>query len=479
MITYLSSRVGKPEEICDLCIVGAGAAGCELALRLKDSGLSVVIVESGFLDFDMETQRLYRFEQVGHSIRTLDYSKPFTVDDMQEDKLCRYRRFGGTLHVWGRRWMMLEPEDFIKKPNVKFSGWPITYDDLLPYYQEVAQDYGLFEFCAVDEIRNCGHLVTAKYPEFREDLYFKQKLTPTLLTLYYGLLERSRNMKVILGANAVNIELSSNLKQVESILVRSLKGEECKVRAKRFVLASGSIENARLLLCCNSQVKAGIGNESGWVGKNLIDHLKAEIGTFTLSPSVTEFPESYVYMNERGKYGFHIALNSKLQMEKGLTNTNLLFIQRKLRIDVHAFIEQRPNPESCITLTGEKDEVGLPIACLDWKVTEQDRLNFVKYMDTMAEYLDRYKIGHFSLIKGYDNLAKAKDTSHQMGTTRMAKDPSQGVVDANCKVFSADNLYVIGSSVFPTSGNANPTFTIFALARRLGDYLQTPAAAQP
>jgi choline dehydrogenase-like flavoprotein len=70
-------------------------------------------------------------------------------------------------------------------------------------------------------------------------------------------------------------------------------------------------------------------------------------------------------------------------------------------------------------------------------------------------------------------LPRFRDASHQLGTTRMAARPEEGVVDQSCRVFSVDNLFVAGSSVFPSAGNANPTFTVLALARRLARHLET------
>jgi choline dehydrogenase-like flavoprotein len=71
------------------------------------------------------------------------------------------------------------------------------------------------------------------------------------------------------------------------------------------------------------------------------------------------------------------------------------------------------------------------------------------------------------------------EAHHHMGTTRMSEQPKTGVVDANCKVHGVDNLYIAGSSVFPTSGYANPTWTIIALALRLSDHLKETSEGLP
>ncbi|WP_068467982.1 GMC family oxidoreductase [Candidatus Protochlamydia phocaeensis] len=140
--------------------------------------------------------------------------------------------------------------------------------------------------------------------------------------------------------------------------------------------------------------------------------------------------------------------------------------------EIKFYLEQLPNAESRLFLSEEYDELGMPLPCLDWKFREEDYLGFKKFIQKIKELLARHQLGRLEIEEECYNLDFIRDASHQMGTTRMAANPADGVVDINCKVFGINNLYLMGSSVFPSGGNANPTFTILALARRLASHLK-------
>ncbi|MHA1152854.1 MAG: GMC family oxidoreductase, partial [Alphaproteobacteria bacterium] len=127
-------------------------------------------------------------------------------------------------------------------------------------------------------------------------------------------------------------------------------------------------------------------------------------------------------------------------------------------------------------LSDERDGYGVPRARLDFRVTDSDIEGVYRVHTLLDEHFRRYKIGH---VRFHDNdpLASIRSAlravnGHFVGTTRMSADPKGGVVDADCKVFGVANLFVAGSSVFPTSSHANPTLTIVALAIRLADHLR-------
>lgn len=189
MITYLASKKEKATESCDICIIGGGAAGCELAYHLKDSGQSIVVIESGFLNFDLETQRLNRFKQLGHVISTPNYDEEFT-HKVAKQLDCRYRALGGSLNVWGRRWMMLDPDDFLAKPSLGIDEWPISDKDLLPYYTAIAEDYELGEFFCVEKLKEEFHVPTLRAYGQQANLFIKQNYPSQLVLHYYGFLER-------------------------------------------------------------------------------------------------------------------------------------------------------------------------------------------------------------------------------------------------------------------------------------------------
>ena len=134
--------------------------------------------------------------------------------------------------------------------------------------------------------------------------------------------------------------------------------------------------------------------------------------------------------------------------------------------------EQAPNPESRIMLGKRRDRHGLRLPVLDWRLSDRDRHSIRRSQELLDEELRLAGIGKVRRLLGdEDPPAVVLGIHHHMGTTRMHADPHRGVVDADCRVHGVRDLYVSGSSVFPTGGWANPTLTIIALAIRLADHL--------
>jgi choline dehydrogenase-like flavoprotein len=140
---------------------------------------------------------------------------------------------------------------------------------------------------------------------------------------------------------------------------------------------------------------------------------------------------------------------------------------------LNVMAEQEPFPDSRVLLDPRRrDALGQPRAMVDWRVTDDDMSAIARTVKLIGREVEAAGLGRFHaplhptlppdpLNGGY----------HHMGTTRMHVDPARGVVDADCRVHGIDNLYVAGSSVFPTGGYSNPTFTLVALAVRLADHL--------
>src|SRR5262249_5751094 len=135
--------------------------------------------------------------------------------------------------------------------------------------------------------------------------------------------------------------------------------------------------------------------------------------------------------------------------------------------------EQSPNPTSRVTLSDAIDALGMRRAVLDWQIDPLDCSNLYKTVMELARRVGAAGLGRMLVsLKHGDELSQILTNWHHMGTTRMHDDPRQGVVDRNCAVHGLANLFIAGSSVFPTGGRANPTITIVALAIRLADHLK-------
>jgi len=163
---------------------------------------------------------------------------------------------------------------------------------------------------------------------------------------------------------------------------------------------------------------------------------------------------------------------------KSKEKENFLFKE----LELFTRMEQSPNPNSRIQLDAERDELGVPRATLDWQLTALDKRSIRKLQQLIGEEVGRSELGRIRLmdwLQDEDNSewpATLRGGWHHMGTTRMADNPKEGVVDANCKVFGIANLYMAGSSCYTTSGAANPTLTLVALTLRLSEYLKRSAA---
>jgi choline dehydrogenase-like flavoprotein len=138
--------------------------------------------------------------------------------------------------------------------------------------------------------------------------------------------------------------------------------------------------------------------------------------------------------------------------------------------------EQEPNPDSRVTLERERDALDMPRARVAWRLTERDRRTILAMTQLLTAEFSRLDIGTVvpsEWLAGKQGWPDAlRGGPHHAGTTRMADDPRQGVVDRDGRLHGVDNLYVAGPSVFPTGGYANPALTTVALALRLADHLR-------
>jgi choline dehydrogenase-like flavoprotein len=144
---------------------------------------------------------------------------------------------------------------------------------------------------------------------------------------------------------------------------------------------------------------------------------------------------------------------------------------------IDAISEQRPDPDSRVRLSERKDRLGVPLAKVDWRINDEERRTLVRIAHLTCDAFARAGLPT-PILESWvaeQNLSDGViiDMAHSLGTTRMSDDPKSGVVDENCQVHGVRGLYVAGGSVFPTSGHANPTLMILALAIRLADTIKS------
>jgi choline dehydrogenase-like flavoprotein len=148
-------------------------------------------------------------------------------------------------------------------------------------------------------------------------------------------------------------------------------------------------------------------------------------------------------------------------------------LRRSQHALIHAHIEQPPRRENRVTLSDQRDSLGQRRSRLEWRIGAQERDSLLRTLKRLDVALRAQGIGHLARLpdaSSFDMLVE--QSHHHIGTTRMHADPTQGVVDADCRVHGVSNLYVAGSSVMPTGGAATVTLTAVALALRLADHLK-------
>ena len=530
----------------DICIVGAGAAGITIALKLAEAGVAVVLLESGGLNEENDTQALYQGQVVDEKLHS-------PVDKY------RQRRFGGSTTIWGGRCMPFDPIDFEKRDYIAESGWPINYQDVAQYYPEASK------LCEIGEpnfkINNAQENAPNIIKGFSSDIISTQSIEkfscPTNFAQRYGhRLESNANVTVILHSNCTAIELTEDGKSVSYLQVKTLKNTSFKVSAKKFIIAMGGLETPRLLLASCSVNKAGVGNEHDVVGRYYMCHMAGNIGEVKLNGSVHEVYHNY-FLSPDGIYSRRrLSLYEDIQKEQKIGNmiarlhfprisdpihkigvlsslyivknlisyeygkrlndgsikpleyikhlfniitdpvditkflihwiTKRTFAARKFpsiilsnrnnlfSFDVHG--EQEPNVNSRVSLIDATDPLGMPQIKVDWHYTKNDILTVKRTLDIFAAEFERKNIGtvYYDESKIEEELLRfGAYGGHHIGTARMGNDVKNSVVDANCKVHGVSNLFIAGSSVFPTSSQANPTLTIVAMSLRLADHLLT------
>lgn len=516
-------RGGPDGMVADIAVIGAGAAGITICRRLLAEGLSVILLESGGFDHERGPSALNAGETVGE-----DY---YRLED------ARLRFFGGTTAIWGGRCAEFDPVDFEKRPWVAHSGWPIGYDDVLPYYAEARAAFGLPR--ALPDI---GAAIGAALPAFADNelamptWLFDQRFDRFSHDNCRDLLDHPR-CTVVTHATVREIMATGSARGVEKLLVRSLTGQRLTVTAAQYVLAAGGIENPRLLLASRSVMRCGLGNGYDQVGRYFMEHPHArggrivgghawdllrafgrhQVGALTVAPLIAAAPalqEREGLLNTSltiacrrpatARQAMLVAAYERIKHDSAPTarGRNLWkmmkrtvhalqkvvdparpWLQERLGMADLALVvraEQAPNPDSRVTLGDAIDATGMPRARLDWRTSAIDVDSVRGLVGALGREVDRLGLGKVEPAAWLADEPRRWTTDplisthpiggyHHMGTTRMASDPRSGVTDGQGRVHGVDNLYVAGSSLFPTSGWANPTLTIVALAMRTAD----------
>ncbi len=490
----------------DLCIVGTGAAGLTLATSLMSSRLSICLLESGGFELEPDTQDLYAGEYAG-GVPSLDH------DYVRNSRL---RMFGGTTNIWAGYCRTLEPIDFEQREWVPHSGWPFSKADLDPWYRRAAEFMGLRPFDSDNPDEGDDTLPAVLDDEVFQGKVFQQQ--PIRFgQAYRDDIGTSSSLKLVHHANVIEVVPESSSSTVSHLRVATLTGITGTVRAKVFVLAAGGIENCRLLLASDSVHPFGLGNRHGVVGRYFMEHpvTRFGMGPMLFWPTrsldlyhwhkapeepthaqILYLRDAYVRRNrtltvalvisrfsfktDRSKYEpspFDDAIAHACFDIDRLGQPSIPHQTAKI-LGTTYMSEHQPNPESRVTLTATRDALGMRRSRLAWKLAGSEIESIYRFAELFRRKISSIGYGRLKNPTAPHDLLDVLDTGfHHMGGTRMHVDPKHGAIDTNCRVHDSDNLYLAGSSVFPTSGAANPTFTIIAMTIRLADHLKQRLAA--
>ena len=297
----------------DVCIVGSGAAGLTVATELDGGRQTVCIIESGSDGPDEETQALYALDVTGYPVR--------------ENFMSRARYFGGTSNLWAGRSMTLSPIDFRRREWVPSSGWPIPYEEVDRYYPRAARILRLPSSESLETVleRSRTHPIErqlADNEDLQPNLSFWGRRPLRFGKAFRARLQASRNIAIYLNANAIDLQLNPAGTRLESCTVATLGGSRTRVTARRFVLACGGLETARLLLASRSVVAAGIGNQHDVVGRYYMDHPRAVFGRVRLA-APRKLPGLLGVALAEGMAQVGIQLKDRVQERERLLNSYL------------------------------------------------------------------------------------------------------------------------------------------------------------
>ena len=512
----------------EVCIIGAGPAGIAMALELGGAGFRVLVLEAGGIGQSGAAQRLASGESVGHPYYRLD--------------MARIRAFGGSSNHWrewsGMRARPLDPLDFDARPEVDRGGWPFDRASLEPHYRRAQElcALGPFDYETGSWVEPGEAEPLPLPPELAETISFQS----AKLGNFPGLLPRvtaGGDVSLMLHAHALEIVTDDAGTRAAHVVVGARPGHRFRVRADVIVLATGGIDNARLLLASRAHHTEGIGNQHDLVGRFFMEHPHVNTGVIVPDGAM---PSLALYQRRSVGGTDHIAmlkLPDEVMRREGLLTSAWSLVptgaanvsppgralvglknswahrrplpgtlaglraiaahpreslglaaqvagararEQPTLVQLSMMAEQAPNRSSRVTLSTRRDAFGSPVARLDWRLTDLDLHSIRRTQDLLAEALRAGGVGHVEQRFGEGRpTATVAGGYHHMGTTKMDASPSRGVVDADGRVHGVANLYVTGMSVFPTAGYANPTLTVTALAVRLARHLRADLTTRP
>ena len=517
----------------DVCVVGAGAAGLAIAKEFAGRGLRIALLESGDFSFRHRTQFLYWGENIGresvstvHSrfrmfggsttrwsgqCRPLDaidfearkgipYSGwPFGLDHLEPhyrraQEFCNLGPYDYTASAWARDGDSMLPVDSPELDTKIFQfGFPSDLGRVYRTTLESAPNIQVYlnaNVVAIDLDEYSRNVTGLRIATFNGK---RLSITAGAYVLACGGIE---NPRLLLASDRVmqngvgnhndlvgrffmdhpylllgHFEPSADHRgrTLYTIEDYALVGKEQKANAA-FALNEQTLREEGINNCVlyfvrrpNYKTRPEYFSVGGKSFAHLVDVLRHQ-----------EIPDQH--------FGRHIknAIGGLRDVGVSLARQAAELAKPQPRLGLRAVLETTPQPNSRVTLGDRRDHFGVPRVRINWALNPEDQRGLTRLLAALRGEFSRLHLGHLVEDHSTDEAGWPRSMTggkHHMGTTRMHVDPRQGVVDANCRVHGLSNLYIAGSSVFPTGGYANPTLTIVALAIRLADHVKAQLGA--
>ena len=508
----------------DVIIIGTGAGGGTLAYKLAPSGKRILLLERG--DYVPR-------EKDNWDSRPVNVEGKYQTKEMWRDKdgkdLHPHTNYnvGGNTKFYGSALFRLRKEDFgeIKHAGGISPAWPITYEDLEPYYTEAESLYHVHGLRGEDPT-DPGCRSPYPYPAVSHeprmqqlnDDFARQGLKPFHVPLGIMLDENNSrtskcircntcdgypclvnaksdaqvccvdpalahpNVSILTNARVVRLEANGSGREVTKVIL-DRGGVVEEYSANVVVVSCGAINSAALLLrSASDRHPRGLANSSDTVGRHYMGHVNSVLMAISKCPNPTVFQKTLAlndfYFGSKD-WDFPMGHISFVGKFDGVTLSAgappiapgwTLDLMAKHSIDFWLTSEDLPDPDNRAAL----DRDGKIVLSYKPNNEEGHQRLIAKLKSLMQQQTRCPEHGHechqglFARNLFVGQRIPLAGVAHQNGTIRFGNDPKTSALDANCKAHDLDNLYVVDGSFFPSSGAVNPALTIMANALRVG-----------
>jgi len=514
--------VANKEEEYDVIIIGSGAGGGTLAYHLSThSNRRILLLERG--DY-------LRRERENWDSNAVFVERKYDADETWYDKEGKPFRpgihyfVGGNTKVYGSALMRLREKDFeeIEHHDGISPAWPITYQDLAPYYAQAETLYHVHGLRGGDpteppEEKPYPYPPVIHEPRIQELSEDFEKLGHHPFHLPLGILldetnwhespcikcnafdgfpclvngkadaqvmcvdpslKRNKNLTLIRNCYVDTLKTNASGSEVTEVHVKR-EGKEAVYRAAIVVVSCGAINSAALLLrSANGKHPNGLANRSGVVGRHYMCHNNSAFLALSTKPNPTKFQKTlglsdFYFGDDNWRYPMGLIQmlgKSDAQMLKGdapaLTPTKILEEMATHSVDFWLTTEDLPDPDNRVIINND--------GSLHLHYTSNNEASHQQLISRLKRMLSQIGCQENQLIPKSVYLKKKipiAGVAHQNGTVRFGRDSSTSALDVNCKAHDLDNLYVVDGSFFASSSSVNPALTIMANAIRVGDHL--------